>query len=89
MGFLRTASFSALFGTSFMLSATFLGALALLGLVETFLSPAFFSAATPGEAMGVLTLLAGFGLAANGMISASGAGLWVLARRLLLRQAAG
>lgn len=80
MGFLRTASFGALFGTSFMIAATFLGALTLLGLAEAFLSPAFFSAATPRGAMGVVALLLGFGLAVNAVVSASGAGLWLLVR---------
>jgi hypothetical protein len=86
MGILRTASFGALFGASFMIAATFLGALAMLGFVEAFVSPAFFNAATPGAALGVVALLLSFGLAVNAMVSASGAGLWLLVRAPLRRQ---
>jgi hypothetical protein len=88
MTYLRTAGFGGLFGVTFTVAATFQLTLGALGVVTAILSPGFFKmgvvpASNPAQALGVLLMLTAMLLAMNAMISAAGAGLWVLFRRWL------
>lgn len=88
MNILRTAGFGELFGVTFTVAATFQLTLAALGVVTAFLSPGFFNmgavpASNPAQALGVLIMFTAMLLAMNAMISAAGAGLWLLFRRWL------
>lgn len=85
---LRTAPFGTLFGAAFVVGAVFQLAMTILGIVLAFVSPSLFRAngqvmTDPLQAVGVVLFLAIFGLACNAAVSAGGAGLWVVLRRLL------
>ena len=78
---------------SFTAGATFQAGLSLIGLICAFLSPGLFKlngtpANGPMAAVGVVLFMLVFGLVLNTTISAAGSGLWVLARRVILKPAA-
>lgn len=88
MDYLRNASFSGLFVVTFTVAAMFQLAFAILGLVTAVLSPGMFNmngvpATSAGQAIGVDLFLLAMMLAMNAMMSAGGAGLWLLVRRFL------
>jgi len=89
----RQASFGELFGTTFVVGASFQGALFVLGLLMAILNPGLFHSGPPGaqvaasspvQAVGVLVLLMVFEIILNLVVSAGGAGLIVVARSLRL-----
>lgn len=87
MEFLKTAGFGALFGVTFTVVAAFHCAMATIGLVLTFTSPALFKmngapAANPLQAIGVVIFLLVVALFLNAAVSAMGSGIWLAVRRL-------
>jgi len=88
MQYLRTASFSGLFGVTFTVAASCQVALTLLGLIAAVMAPGVFKmngapATNPIQAIGVLVFLLGVCLMLNAGMSALGAGLWLGVRKLL------
>ncbi|HEY0104265.1 MAG TPA: hypothetical protein VGB60_12455 [Brevundimonas sp.] len=88
MNYIRTASFGDLFLVTFIVAASFQIAFSLLGVILAFTSPGLFhlngaQATSPVGAIGALLFLLAFGLAMNAAISALGALLVLLWRRLL------
>jgi hypothetical protein len=86
--FLRSASFGELFAVTFTVAGTCQVAFSLLGLLMVGTSPAMFkmngeTAANPAQALGVLVFLVAICVAMNAGMSAIGAGLWLLVRRVL------
>jgi hypothetical protein len=86
--FLKSAAFGALFAVTFTVAAAFQVAMALLGLVLAFTSPAIFKmngapATNAGEAIGVVIFLLVVAIVLNAAISAIGSGIWLAVRPLL------
>lgn len=85
---IRIAPFGTLFGVSFVIGAVFQLAMAILGVVLAFLSPALFHAngqavTSPLQAIGVVLFMVICGLAANTVVAAAGSLTWVALRRVL------
>jgi hypothetical protein len=91
MDYIRTASFGGLFIVTFVVAASFQIGFSLLGVMLAFTSPGLFhlsgtQATSPAGAIGALLFLLAFGLAVNAAISALGALLVLVWRRLLPRE---
>lgn len=92
MAFLRVAGFGGLFQVTFVVAATFQLALGLVCLVSAFFAPSAFTlngapAQNLGQALTAVTFIVMALLAMNLPISAAGAGLWLLVRRILPKPA--
>jgi hypothetical protein len=88
---LKTGNFGSLFQVTFVVAATFQIAAALLGLLFAFLAPGGFNvngrpATNPGEAIVAVVIMLVVGMLLNAAISAGGAGLWLLVRKLLFKK---
>lgn len=92
MDTLKSASFGQLFCVTFIVAATFQVALTLIGLPFALLAPSGFNlngrpATGPGEALTVILLMLIAGSLMNAAISAGGAGVWLVVRKLLFKPA--
>jgi hypothetical protein len=88
MEILRTASFSALFGVTFVIGAVFHLLMTLVSIFLAFTHPGVFQmngqdATSPGQALGALLFMEVIALMVNATISVIGAGVWVGVRRFL------
>ena len=88
MDTLRSATFGTLFQVTFLVAAAFQVAAAALGLVFAVFAPGGFTlngrpAANSGEAVMAVIIMLVMVLLLNLAISAGGAGLWLVIRRLI------
>lgn len=86
MDHLKTASFGALFTSTFLVAAASQVVFSLLAIVMAFLSPSIFNmngapATNPGQAIGVVLFMLTFGLFVNAGMSALGSACWLGLRR--------
>jgi hypothetical protein len=88
MDYLKNATFGGLFIVTFLVAATFQLAMAVLGIVLASLSPSLFQmngvpATSPAQAIGTVLFILVVGLLVNAGMSAVGALLWLLVRKLV------
>jgi ABC-type siderophore export system fused ATPase/permease subunit len=88
VNYLRTAAFGGLFTVTFTVAAAFQLAMSALGILLVVLSPGLFQmngvpATSPVQALGTLLFLLAMGLVMNAGISAVGALIWLLVRKLV------